>query len=294
MRDRIRQVADELADDMLPRGRADLIADFARPLPLTIISDLLGVPADNRDEFTYWANIYTGVSEGDRHRVPEAVGHMSDYIVALIDAKTAAREAGAGDGSLLDALLALRDEGDALTRDEILGMTLLLLGAGYETTSNLIGNGLLALLRHPDQLAALRADPARIGPALEELLRYDGPTKMTPMLRYTLSEVTVGGVTIPAGEPLMISLSAANRDPAQFADPDTLDVSREASGHVAFGHGVHFCLGSALARAEGEAAFTVLLTRFPELALAPEGPSWRVSRVLRSLRSLPVTFRASS
>lgn len=286
---RIQQVVDHLIDAMLPRGHADLITEFALPLPVTIISELLGVEADRRDEFVHWSNVYVG----DLQRHGEALGHLTEFLEALIERRAAPRAADAEGSTLLDALIAARDDGDRLSHDELLSMAFLLLIAGYETTASLIGNGMLALLHHPGQLAALRAEPARVAGAIDELLRYDSPVKVTPVLRFTTAEVRAGDTVIPAGESLVLFLSTANRDPSRFPGPDVLDVFRDASGHIGFGHGPHYCLGAPLARIEAQAAFTALITRLDGLALGPGGPAWRHSFQLHGLKSLPVTFTAA-
>ncbi len=290
LRPRVQQITGHLVAKILPLGQADLMRDFALPLPVTVISELLGVPEDGRQEFLYWSNLYAGLSDGDVSRREQARDHMQDYLAKLIDAKSRHPAGGPQEGSLLDELITIRSEGERLSRDELLSMAFLLMIAGYETTASLIGNGMLALLHHPSQLAALRADPARIGAAIEELLRYDGPFKIAPMLRFTTADVCVADTVIPAGETLALFLAAANHDPLRFTVPAALDVSRDALGHVGFGHGVHYCLGAPLARIEAESAFTALLTRFSNLALGPGGPVWRHSFQLHSLRNLPVTF----
>ena len=291
LRPRVQQIADQLIADILPAGRADLISDFALPLPLTVIADLLGVPNLNRMEFLSWAGICAGVDEGDLGRRQQALVHLTGYLDNLIVDKSAAhRASGAGDSSLLDGLIAARDKGDLLSHEELLATAFLLLVAGYETTAALIGNGMLALLRHPDQLAVLRADPAKVALAVEEFLRYDGPVKATPSVRFTTTDTGVAGMVIPAGEAVLPFLSAANRDPSRFPDPATLDIDRDATGHLGFGHGVHHCLGAPLARLEAQVAFTALLTSLDGLELGPGAPSWRHSYALHSLKSLPVTF----
>jgi cytochrome P450 len=297
LRPRIQEIADELVAAFQPRGRADMLAEFALPLPLTVICELLGVPTEARQDFVRWTNILFGADEGDAARVPEARRWINDYLARLIASKEASKErakalADAEQGTLLDGLIAARDAGGQLNDNELLAMAFLLLIAGYETTVNLISNGLLSLLQHPDQYAALRADPALIRPAIEELLRYESPIKVTPFVRITTTAVTIGGVAIPAQQPVLFAFGAANRDAAQFADPDRLDISRAERGHLAFGHGVHFCLGAPLARLEAEVAFTTLLAACPALALAvdPGALEWRHSRVLRALKRLPVTF----
>ncbi|HEX7839955.1 MAG TPA: cytochrome P450 [Kofleriaceae bacterium] len=292
---RIQQIADELVAAIQPRGRADLLAEFALPLPLTVISELLGVPTPEHHEFVRWVNLFFGVDEGDAARMLEARAWIRDYLARLVAQKARERTeplADAEQGTLLDGLIAARDEGEQLSHDELLSMSSLLLIAGYETTVNLIANGLVSLLRSPDQYAALRADPALIRPAIEEFLRYESPVKVTPFVRITTTEVTLGDVTIPARQPVLISFAAANRDPAHYPDPDRFDISRAERGHLAFGHGVHRCLGAPLARLEAEIAFTTLLAGCPDLALAvdPGALPWRRSRVLRALKCLPVTF----
>jgi len=233
------------------------------------------------------------MDEGDAVRVVQARAWLNDYLVRLIERKEleqAERIADAEQGSLLDGLIAVRNEGEQLHHDEPLAMSFLLLIAGYETTANLITNGLLSLLRNPDQYAALRADPALTRPAIEELLRYESPVKLTPFVRITTTEVTIGGVVIPAHQPVLISFAAANRDPAHFPDPDRLDVARRENRHIAFGFGIHFCLGAPLARIEGQVAIGTLLRRMPALKLVSDTPEWRESSVLRGLKALPVTF----
>lgn len=244
LRPRIQQVTGQLIAAMLPAGHADLVGDFALPLPIAVIMDLLGVPDQRRPDFLYWAGICAGVNEGDLDRRQEALIQMSGYLDTLIESKRSQRGGGAGEGDLLDGLIAARDEGDRLSHDELLAMAFLLLVAGYETTASLIGNGVLALLHHPDQMAALRADPAKAGAAVEEFLRYDGPLKIAPRLRFTTTDIPVAGTVIPAGETVLMFLSAASRDPDRFPDPDVFDIGRDATGHLGFGHGVHYCLGT--------------------------------------------------
>jgi cytochrome P450 len=296
LRPRIQQVADDLIAAFAPRGHADLITELAQPLPMTIISELLGVPAADRDEFARWTNIFAGVDEGDADRIPQALTALRGYVSALIDDKQRRPPADAESGDLLDGLIAARDDGGRLDHGELISMGWLLLAAGYETTGGLIGNGTLALLRNPGQLAALRAEPALMGAAIEELLRYDGPVKLNPAIRYAIEDVPVGDVVIRAGEAVLFSYIAADRDPAEFTDADRLDLARSTqSGHLAFSHGVHYCLGAPLARAEGQIALSALLAGCPDLALAaePEELTWRRSRLVRGLKHLPVTFTPS-
>ncbi len=294
LRPRAQAITDDLVRQLRPRGQADLISDFALPLPFTVLGELLGVPQDGRPEFLHWANIYAGVNEGDLDRRPEAVAWIKDYLDQLIGRAGRRPVAGPEGGSLLDGLIAIRDEGERLSHDELLSLAFLLLIAGYETSAALIGNGTLALLHHREQLAALRSDPSKVRPAVEELLRYDPPVKMAPMPRFCTADVRIGETVIPAGETVVLLLSAANRDPDHFPDPGQLDVSRNTAGHLAFGHGAHHCLGAPLARLEAELAFTAILTKFPNLRLGPGKPSWRHSFLLHGLKSLPVTFDPST
>ncbi|AIA05948.1 cytochrome P450 [Streptomyces noursei] len=282
MRSRIEEVTDELLD-ALPRGsEVDLLASFALPLPIIVICDLLGVPPEDRGVFTDWSNAL--LSSADAAETAEAGQKMFAFLGALL-AEKRARPA----DDLLSGLVQVRDEEDRLSEEELISMALLLLVAGNESTVNLIGNSVLALLRHPDQLAALRADPALLPGAIEEFLRYDGPIN-TATFRSTAEPVTFSGVTIPAGELVVVSLLAANRDAGRFADPDRLDVTRPAGGHLGFGHGVHFCLGAPLARMEGEIALGRLLARFPDIkpALALDELTYRFSTIIHGLEKLPV------
>jgi cytochrome P450 len=195
---------------------------------------------------------------------------------------------------MLSAIVAASEDADRLSPDETVAMAFLLLVAGHETTVNLIGNGVLALFRHPDRLAELRADPDLTPRAVEEFLRYDGPVDLATF-RHTTEPVEIGGTTIPAGEVVLVALASADRDPDRFPVPDELDLHREPAGHLAFGHGLHHCLGAPLARLEGDVAFRTLLARFPDLALAgdPDELTWRASLLMRGLTRLPVRLRAA-
>lgn len=285
LRPRIEEISDELLDGLAGRTEFDLVDDFAFPLPLTVICELLGIPQADRDNFRAWSN--TLVSTSGREEIQQAAIAMTAYLVTLMAEK---RTSPADD--MLTALLDSRDDKDTLSEGELLSMVFLLLVAGHETTVNLIGNGMLALLVNPDQLAALRADSALLPGAVEEFLRFESPVNMTT-LRYTTAPVRVGDVTVPADEFVLVALSSANRDPERFDDPDRLDVTRPAGGHLAFGHGIHYCLGAPLARLEGEIAFERLLHRFPDLRLAvdPGQLRWRPSTLIRGVENLPVTVR---
>jgi cytochrome P450 len=295
LRPRIQEIADQLIAAIQPLGHTDIMDSFALPLPLVVISELLGVPIPDRQDFVRWVNLIFGVDEGDGVRIQEARASTTRYLAELIRRREQERAgllADAEQGSLLDGLIAARDEGDRLTHTEMVAMSTLLVIAGFETTVNLIANGLVSLLQHPAQYAALCADPGLIRPAVEEFLRHDSPVKITPFVRITTAPVTLGGVEIPAQQPVLFAFGAGNRDPARFPDPDRFDITRGDSGHLTFGHGIHYCLGAPLARLEAEIAFTTLLAGCPDLALAvePAQLEWRYSRSLRALKRLPVTF----
>ncbi|WP_406416902.1 cytochrome P450 [Streptomyces sp. NBC_01614] len=281
----IRRTADRLLDALGPHGTADLIASYAAPLPITVICDLLGVPDEHRRDFREWTDALVAPDPARPQAAKEAVVAMLGFFTRLLADK---RTEPADD--LLCDLIAVRDtDGDRLSEDELMSLAFLILFAGYENTVQLIGNAVLALLDHPEQLAALRADPSRIPFAVEEFARYDGPALLA-IRRFPTEDVTIGGVTVPAGDTVLLSLSAADRDPARFPEPDRLDLGRDASGHLALGHGIHYCLGAPLARAETEIALAALLERFPELALADGDLRWRRSLRARGLLALPVTY----
>ncbi|GHA50829.1 cytochrome P450 family protein [Streptomyces purpurascens] len=280
----MRRTADRLLDALGPHGTTDLIAAYAAPLPITVICDLLGVPDDHRRDFRAWTDALVAPDPARPAAAKEAVVAMLGFFTGLIAAKRAVPA-----GDLLSDLIAVREEGDRLTEDELMSLAFLILFAGYENTVQLIGNAVLSLLEHPEQLAALRTDPARIPAAVEEFARYEGPALLA-IRRFPTEDVTIGGVTVPAGETVLLSLAAANRDPARFPDPDRLDLGRDTSGHLALGHGIHHCLGAPLARAETEIALAALLERFPDLALASDARRWRPSLRARGLVALPVTY----
>ncbi|HEX6404211.1 MAG TPA: cytochrome P450 [Pseudonocardiaceae bacterium] len=283
---RIQQITDELLDAMAGTAQVDLIDSFAYPLPITVICELLGVPAQRRPEFHDWSSVVvTGVLAG-----LELFKTASVAMVCLLRELIAAKRAAPAD-DLLSALVAVRDGADQLSEDELTSMALLLLVAGHETTVNLIGNGVLALLTHPEQLALLQTRPERLDAAIEELLRFDGPLQVAT-LRLTTEPVVLGGVAIPAGDIVVPALLAANRGPACVTDPDTLDITRTDNPHLTFGHGIHHCLGAPLARLEGRIALGSLLARFPRLRLAvpPEELAWRPSVLMHGLAALPVTL----
>ena len=283
LRPRITAITAGLLEDMSTRTEADLLASFAFPLPITVICELLGIPAKDRDDFRTWSA--TIVSNAAAPEVFQAhATAMARYFVALLAAKR--REPG---DDLLSALIAARDEEDSLSENELVSMAFLLLVAGHETTVNLIASGVLVLLLNPAELARLRAEPALIGGAVEELLRYVNPVNHTTF-RCAAEPVEIGGVRISRGDPVLVALSGANRDPARFGDPDRLDLGRDSAGHLAFGHGIHYCLGAPLARLEAEIAVSALLARFGSISLAVPAESlrWRPSTLIHGLESLPV------
>ncbi|HZE00253.1 MAG TPA: cytochrome P450, partial [Pseudonocardiaceae bacterium] len=283
---RIQQITDELLDGMVDAAQVDLIASFALPLPITVICELLGVPEDRRAEFHDWSTTFvTGALAGADVFVA-AVTAMGSYLRELIDAK---RADGADD--LISALVAARDGQDRLSDDELTSMVSLLLVAGHETTVNLIGNAVHALLTHPEQMGLLRAQPHRLPDVIEEMLRFDGPLQVATF-RWSAEPVDIGEVTIPTGEIVLPGLLSANRDPACAAQPDALDIARTDNAHLGFGHGIHHCLGAPLARLEGRIALGTLLARFPRLRLAVPAQqlTWRQGVIMNGLAALPVAM----
>jgi cytochrome P450 PksS len=288
LRGRICELTDELLDAAQTKGRMDLIRSYALPLPMTIIADMLGVPPRERRRFHRWSStiVTTVPTNWGMFRALPALLSFLRYIRKMVKARRIAPT-----DDLVSALVQAREAGDKLSEDELLAMVALLLIAGHETTVNLIGNGMLALLNHQDQLDRLRNDPALIKPAIEELLRFDGPLE-TATERFANEDVEIGGATIPRGEMVLAVLASANRDERQFPQPDQLDLSREPNRHLAFGLGAHYCLGAPLARLEGQIAIRTLLERLPDLSLAvpPAALRWRRGLVLHGLEALPVAF----
>jgi cytochrome P450 len=287
LRPRVQEIADRLIDDMAGRDRIDLIADYAFPLPVSVICELLGVPFEDRDRFRHWSTelLKPAFDEQTMKAAIEARRSLFGYLRELV-----ARKRVEPDDALLSALTAAIDE-QRLTDEEVVSMGVLLLVAGHETTVNLIGTGTLLLLRNPDQLAALRADPELLTGAVEEFLRFDGPVMMGPS-RFAREDLEIGGQLIKAGDLVLLAAGAANRDPERFDRPDVMDITRRESRHVAFGHGIHICLGAALARLEGQIAIGTLVSRFPDLALAVDDSEvvWRQS-VIRGPQALPLRLR---
>ncbi len=288
MRGRIEALTHDLLDRVRGRDGMDLIRDYALPLPTTIIAEMLGIPEADRHGFHRWSNRIVASSSSATGRLMSipTIWKFMRYIRKLI----AARQAAPGD-DLLSALVRAKEAGDALSAEELLAMVFLLLVAGHETTVNLIGNGALALMEHPDQMEKLRNNPSLLRTAVEEMLRFHSPVE-TATERYALTDVAVAGTTIPRGAVVLAAIASANRDERQFPNPDALDVTREPNRHLAFGLGIHFCLGASLARLEGQIAIRNLLDRAPSLrlAVAPGALRWRRRLVLRGLEALPVTF----
>lgn len=288
LRDRIHEITDALVDGVADRSEMEVIGDFAYPLPITVIAELLGVPSDDRDFFRE-ASSKIAVALGPIEDAEVAARAMegSAQLVLYFNELIPKRACDRGD-DLISALLAAEEAGDALSHGELVAMLLLLLVAGHETTVNLIGNGLLALLRHPDQLERLRTEDNIERSAVEELLRYDSPVQITG--RGVKEDVQIAGQHILAGSGITAILGAANRDPEVFDHPDTLDLGRNPCPHLSFAAGIHFCLGAQLARLEGQIALATFVRRFPQMRLATDSLEWRTAPTLCGLVALPVTW----
>lgn len=291
LRDDVEQIVDGLLDAIEARGEdavVDLVESFAFPLPFTVICQLLGVAPSERAAFGRdLVEMLVPTRTDDEYAAAKAA---SDRVVAFLTLLVADKRR-APDDALVSALISARDGNEQLTEQELLSTIFQLFVAGHDTTSSLIGNGVVALLAHPEQLRRLRAEPALLANAVEELIRYDAPVPHSTF-RYALDDIELGGVTIPAGAQVIINLASANRDASQFTHPDVLDLGRPDVRHLGFGHGIHFCLGAPLARMEGQIALGTLFARFPDLrlAVAPEDLHWAHGDglVLRGLSELPV------
>ncbi len=287
LRERIQSVSDDLLNAAAPNGRMELVHGYALPLPLTIITELLGIPPQDRLRLHSWSRRIVAASTGiDFVRALPTMWLSKRYFHELF----AQRRTQPHD-DLVTALVQAEEAGDKLSEDELLAMVLLLLIAGYGTTVNLIASGTLALIQHPQQLDLLQQNPALAESAIEEFLRYTSPGEIATV-RLAREEATIGSITIPRGELVLAVLGSANHDESQFPDPDTLDIAREPNRHLAFGQGAHFCLGAPLARLEGQIAITTLFRRFPNLRLAgpPESLRWRKGLFFRGLEELPVVL----
>ncbi|QBD78141.1 cytochrome P450 [Ktedonosporobacter rubrisoli] len=286
LRPRIQQIADELLDAVQARGQMDLVADFAYPLPMSVISEMLGIPPEDRAQFRSLTQaLLAGAMTPDQKW--QTTG---ESFISYIKKQLAARREKPGD-DLMSNLLQAREQDDMLTEDELVSMIWLLIVAGHETTVNLLSNGALALLLFPEQLRLLRTNPGLIPSAVEELLRLTAPVLFASK-RMAREDLTLHDQLIHRGDVIYISTAAANTDPEKFSDPQNLDVSRQENRHLIFGKGIHSCLGAPLARLEGQIAFSTLLARLPNLRLAcePESLEWNPLFNLRSLKSLPVSF----
>jgi len=291
-RPHIQQIADELLDALPQPGSLDVVADLAVPLPMIVIAGVLGVPVADRERFKAWSSDIAASLGGpfqpqdvlDRAR--DASNAIADYFRDLI-----AKRRSEPHDDLLSALIAAEEQGDLLSEDELIATCILLLIAGNETTTHLIGNGMLALLRNPDERRRLQADPSLVETTVDEMLRYEGSVQMTS--RIVDHDLEFRGQSFEEGQVVLLLLGAANRDPAQFPDPERFDAARRPNRHLAFGHGIHYCLGAPLAVAEAQIAFQTLLRRLPEPEPAFEEPEWSASFVLRALKRLPVKSKVS-
>ncbi|GLF99320.1 cytochrome P450 [Streptomyces yaizuensis] len=288
---RVQELTDRLIDGFAQKGEADLIHEFAFPLPIYAICDLLGVPPEDQDDFRDWAGMMIRHGGGPRGGVARSVKKMRGYLLELIH-----RKRGDLGDDLISGLIRASDHGEHLTENEAAAMAFILLFAGFETTVNLIGNGTFALLRDPVQRGRLQESLAAgerglLETGVEELLRYDGPVEMATW-RFATEPLVIGGQAIAVGDPVLVVLAAANRDPERFEGPDVLDLSRRDSQHLGYGHGIHYCLGAPLARLEAQTALATLFTRLPDLRLAadPSDLRWRGGLIMRGLRTLPVEF----
>ena len=289
LRDHIQEIVESLLNEVASGGTMDVIADLANPLPAIVTAELLGVPSSDREQLKAWSQDFAEMLGNFQHnpdRVPQVLRSLDEMTTYFRAAVRRDRDH-PGEG-LIHALASAEDNGDRLSEDEVIANTIVTMVGGQETTTNLIGNGLLALLRHPDQIERLRADPSLVPSAVEELLRYESPSQHTA--RMAPYDLELGGKAIRERQAVIAVMGAANRDPARFPDPDRLDLGRIDNRHVAFGWAAHFCFGAPLARMEGQLAFRLLLQRFPNLRLQGGPVSWRQNLGLRGLTALPVTL----
>jgi cytochrome P450 len=289
MRPHIQEIADRLLDAVQDRGRMDVIADLADPLPAIVTAEMLGLDASNWRQLTQWSTDFAEALGNFQHnpdRAPHTIQSLQEMCTYFREAVQEHRKHPADD--LICALLTAEHEGDSLSEEEVVANSIMLMTGGQETTTNLIGNGILTLQRHSDQLEKLRANPSLIPSAIEELLRYESPIQYTS--RLAPDDVQMGGKTIRKHQAVIAVMGAANRDPKRFPEPDRLDLCRQDNRHLAFAWGAHFCFGAPLARLEGQIAFETMLRRMPDLSLEPGPVAWRENLAFRGLTSLPVTF----
>lgn len=289
LREHIQEIADALLDRVQTRGRMDIIADFAAPMPAIVTAEMLGVPTEDHVDLKKWSADFAEMLGNFQHnpdripRVLESTNNLTDYFQAAISrARQHPRE------GLIHAFMTAEVDGDRLTDEEIVANCIVTMVGGQETTTNLIGNGLLTLMRNPEQLAQLRDDRSLISSAVEELLRYESPSQHTG--RIAREDVQMSDKQIRKGQAVMAIMAAANRDPERFPDPDRLILDRSDNKHLAFGWSSHFCFGAPLARMEGQIAFETILRRLPNLEVAPGPLTWRNNSGLRGLTALPVSF----
>ncbi|GCF09983.1 cytochrome P450 family protein [Dictyobacter arantiisoli] len=288
LRPRIQQITDELLDAVQETGTMDLIADFAFPLPLTVIAEMLGIPISERQQFRAWTQALLASLTSPQHE--EAGVAAAEAFISSINTLLASKRRHPG-ADLTSDLLRAEEQGDMLSENELITMIWQLVVGGHETTVNLLGDGMLALLQHPEQMSLLQHNPDLLSSTVEELLRHTAPV-LFAAVRWASEDIPLHGQVIRKGEMVRISLCAANTDPQQFSDPTVLDITRQVNQHLAFGRGIHYCLGAPLARLEGQIALGTLLRRFPHLHLAcqPEQLEWNPFPYLRGLKALPVQF----
>ena len=289
IRPQMEQIADELLDALPEPGKIDVVADFSIPFPIIVIAAMLGVPAGDRERFKAWSTDIAG-SLGGPFQPPDLIERSvraSNEIADYFRVQIAGRKAEPRD-DLLSALVAVEEEGDLLTEDELIATCILLLVAGNETTTNLIGSGMYTLLQNADERRKLQANPALMASAVEEMLRYEPAAQMTS--RIANEGADIDGIRFEPGQVILPVMAAANRDPEHFPEPDRFNIERHPNRHLAFGQGIHYCLGAPLAVAEARIAFGALLRRMPEPQAAFEAPDWGQSFILRGLKSLPVVY----
>lgn len=289
LRSRIQQITDNLLDAVQDKGHMNVIGDLADPLPAIVTAEMLGLPTSEWQQLTQWSTDFAEALGNFQHNpdhAPRVLRCLEEMCAYFRHAVQEHRQHPRDD--LISALLRAEHEGDCLTEEEVVANSIMLMTGGQETTTNLIGNGILTLLRHPDQLEKLRIYQPLIPSAIEELLRYESPIQYTSRLAF--DDVQMGGKTIQKGQAVIVVMGAANRDPERFADPDRVDICRQDNRHLAFSWGAHFCFGAPLARLEGQIAFETLLRRMPNLSLVPGPVNWRENLAFRGLTTLQVTF----
>lgn len=289
MRAYLQKLVDQMVSDIAGQGSMDVIRDIAYPLPVTVIAELLGVPVTDREQLKKWSDDYAAMLGSFQYipdnpeEVLQSLNDMSDYFLAIIrEYRKHPKD------NLLSDLILAQEQGKRLDNDELIANCILLLAAGHETTTNLIGNAILTLFKHPDQLALLRQNPGLIASAIEEVLRFESPAQYT--VRKANVDLELGGKTIKKDQAIILLMGAANRDPKRFVHPDRFDIQRTDNKHIAFGYASHFCVGAPLARQEGQIAILTMLERLPNLRLEGNEVNWRENKNLRGLESLPVIF----